>query len=77
MLCAAIGDAMLVAAGPLWAGFGTVLGQHRLDPVLATAGISFSALMTCVPAYLLSPRPWPSAWCSNCRLNWLRSTAAS
>ena len=52
-LRAAIGDIMFVAAGTLWAGFGIVLRQHRLDPLLATAVISFSALLTYVPAYLL------------------------
>ena len=51
-LRAAIGDAMFLAAGTLWAGFGIVLRKQRLDPLLATAVISFSALLTCVPAYL-------------------------
>lgn len=48
---ASIGDAMFVAAGTLWAGFGIVLRKHRLDPLLATAVISISALLTYVPAY--------------------------
>lgn len=48
---AAIGDAMFVAAGTLWAGFGIVLRKHRLEPLLATAVISISALLTYVPAY--------------------------
>lgn len=48
---AAMGDAMFLAAGTLWAGFGIVLRKHRLDPLLATAVISFSALLTYVPAY--------------------------
>ena len=48
---AAIGDAMFLAAGTLWAGFGIVLRKHRLDPLLATAVISISALLTYVPAY--------------------------
>jgi drug/metabolite transporter (DMT)-like permease len=47
-----LGDAMFVAAGTLWAGFGIVLRRHRLDPLLATAVISFSALLTYVPLYL-------------------------
>ena len=49
---AAVGDAMFLAAGTLWAGFGIVLRKHRLDPLLATSVISFSALVTYVPAYL-------------------------
>jgi len=40
-----------VAAGTLWAGFGIVLRKHRLDPLLATAVISISALLSYVPAY--------------------------
>lgn len=48
---AAMGDAMFLAAGTLWAGFGIVLRKHRLDPLLATAVISISALLTYVPAY--------------------------
>ena len=51
-LRAAVGDAMFLAAGTLWAGFGIVLRKQRLDPLLATAVISFSALVTYVPAYL-------------------------
>jgi drug/metabolite transporter (DMT)-like permease len=51
-LHAAVGDAMFLAAGTLWAGFGIVLRKHRLDPLLATSVISFSALVTYVPAYL-------------------------
>jgi drug/metabolite transporter (DMT)-like permease len=50
---AALGDAMFLAAGTLWASFGIVLRKHRLDPLLATAVISFSALVTYVPAYLI------------------------
>lgn len=50
---AALGDAMFLAAGTLWAGFGIVLRKHRLDPLLATAVISISALLTYVPAYVL------------------------
>jgi drug/metabolite transporter (DMT)-like permease len=49
---ALLGDAMFIAAGTLWAGFGIVLRRHKLDPLLATAVVSFSALMTYVPLYL-------------------------
>jgi drug/metabolite transporter (DMT)-like permease len=45
---------MFVAAGTLWAGFGIVLRKHRLDPLLATAVVSLSALLTYVPVYFLS-----------------------
>jgi drug/metabolite transporter (DMT)-like permease len=48
---AALGDAMFLAAGTLWAGFGILLRKNKLDPLLATAVISFSALVTYVPAY--------------------------
>lgn len=51
---ALLGDALFVAAGTLWAGFGIVMRRHRLDPLLATAVISFVALLTYVPAYLLT-----------------------
>jgi drug/metabolite transporter (DMT)-like permease len=51
---AALGDAMFIAAGSLWAGFGILLRKHRLDPLLATAVVSFSALVTYVPVYLLA-----------------------
>ncbi len=51
---AALGDAMFVAAGTLWAGFGIVLRRHRLDPLLATAVISLSALLTYVPVYAVA-----------------------
>jgi len=51
-LRAAVGDAMFLVAGTLWAGFGIVLRKYRLDPLLATSVISFSALVTYVPAYL-------------------------
>jgi drug/metabolite transporter (DMT)-like permease len=46
------GDLLFVAAGSLWAGFGIVMRQQRLDPLLATAVISFAALSTYVPVYL-------------------------
>lgn len=52
-LRAAVGDAMFLIAGTLWAGFGIILRKHRLDPLLATSVISFSALLTYVPAYFL------------------------
>lgn len=48
----ALGDAMFILAGTLWAGFGILLRKYRLDPLLATAVIAFSALVTFVPAYL-------------------------
>ncbi len=51
---AAFGDLMFLAAGTLWAGFGIVLRKHRLDPLLATAVVSLSALLTYVPVYFLS-----------------------
>lgn len=50
-LRASLGDAMFLVAGTFWAGFGTVLRKHRLDPLLTTAVISISALLTYVPAY--------------------------
>jgi len=48
-----MGDAMFILAGTLWAGFGIVLRKNRLDPLLATAVIAFSALVTYVPLYLV------------------------
>lgn len=51
---AVLGDAMFIAAGTLWAGFGILLRKHRLDPLLATAVVSFSALVSYVPIYLLA-----------------------
>lgn len=48
---AAMGDAMFVIAGTLWASFGIVLRKYRLDPLLATSVISISALCTYAPAY--------------------------
>ena len=47
-----LGDAMFIAAGALWAGFGVLLRKHRLDPLLATSVIAFSALATYVPVYI-------------------------
>ncbi len=49
---ALLGDSLFIAAGTLWAGFGIVLRKHKLDPLLATAVISLSALVTYVPTYL-------------------------
>lgn len=51
---ALLGDGMFIAAGTLWAGFGILLRKHQLPPLLATAVISFSALVTYVPVYLWS-----------------------
>jgi drug/metabolite transporter (DMT)-like permease len=50
---ALLGDTMFIAAGTLWAGFGILLRRNRLDPLLATAVISVSALLTYVPAYIV------------------------
>jgi drug/metabolite transporter (DMT)-like permease len=47
----ALGDVMFLAAGTLWAGFGILLRKNKLDPLLATAVISFSALVIYVPVY--------------------------
>jgi drug/metabolite transporter (DMT)-like permease len=49
-----LGDAMFIAAGTLWAGFGVLPRKHKLDPLLATAVIAFGALITYVPAYLVT-----------------------
>lgn len=46
------GDVLFIGAGTLWAGFGIVMRKHRIDPLLATAIISFFALVTYVPTYL-------------------------
>ena len=48
------GDALFVAAGILWAGFGIVLRRYRLEPMLATAVISLFAVVTYVPIYLIA-----------------------
>lgn len=53
----ALGYVMFLAAGTLWAVFGTVLRKHRLDPLLATAVVSLSALLTNVPAYIVCIGP--------------------
>lgn len=49
---ALFGDLLFIAAGTLWAGFGIVMRRQRIEPLLATAVISFSALATYVPLYL-------------------------
>lgn len=49
---ALIGDALFIAAGTLWAGFGIVMRKNQLTPLTATSIISFSALVTYVPLYL-------------------------
>jgi drug/metabolite transporter (DMT)-like permease len=51
-VCTLVGDVMFIAAGTLWAGFGILLRKHRLDPLLATSVIAFSALVTYVPVYI-------------------------
>jgi drug/metabolite transporter (DMT)-like permease len=51
---ALIGDAMFILAGTLWAGFGILLRKFKLSPLLATAMVSFFALVTYVPIYLAS-----------------------
>jgi drug/metabolite transporter (DMT)-like permease len=50
---ALLGDLLFIAAGTMWAGFGILLRKHRLNPMLATAVISFAALITYVPLYLI------------------------
>ena len=50
---ALIGDLLFIAAGTMWAVFGILLRKHKLNPVLATAVISFAALVTYVPLYLI------------------------
>lgn len=49
---ALVGDALFIAAGTLWAGFGIVMRINQLNPLTATSVISFSALITYVPLYL-------------------------
>lgn len=49
---ALFGDLLFIAAGTLWSGFGVLLRKHRLEPLLATSVIAFSALITYVPCYL-------------------------
>lgn len=46
------GDALFIAAGTLWAGFGIVMRKNGLNPLISTAVISFSALVTYVPLYI-------------------------
>lgn len=49
---ALVGDALFIAAGTLWAGFGIVMRKNQLNPLTATAVVSFAALITYVPLYL-------------------------
>lgn len=57
---ALVGDALFIAAGTLWAGFGIVMRKNQLNPLTSTSVnpltstsvISFSALVTYVPIYL-------------------------
>lgn len=49
---ALVGDALFIAAGTLWAGFGIVMRKNQLNPLTATSVISFSALVIYVPLYL-------------------------
>jgi drug/metabolite transporter (DMT)-like permease len=46
------GDALFIAAGTLWAGFGIVMRKNGLNPLTTTAVISFAALITYVPLYV-------------------------
>jgi drug/metabolite transporter (DMT)-like permease len=50
---ALVGDALFVAAGTLWAGFGIVMRRNQLNPLTATSVISFAALVTYVPLYVM------------------------
>lgn len=50
---ALLGDLLFITAGTLWAGFGVVLRKYKLGPLAATAVISFVALITYVPIYLV------------------------
>ena len=56
---ALIGDALFIAAGCLWSGFGVLLRKYRLSPLQATAMVSFFALVTYVPVYLVTVGPAP------------------
>jgi drug/metabolite transporter (DMT)-like permease len=38
---ASIGDALFIAAGAMWAGFGVVMRKFRLDPILATTAAGY------------------------------------
>lgn len=46
------GDALFIAAGSLWAGFGIVMRKYQINPLTATAVVSFAALVTYVPLYI-------------------------
>ena len=49
---ASIGDALFIAAGTMWAGFGVIMRKFRLDPVLATTAAGVFGLASYVPFYL-------------------------
>lgn len=51
---ALLGDALFIAAGASWAGFGILLRKYRIAPMQATAVISWAALLSFVPVYLLT-----------------------
>ena len=66
---ALLGDALFIAAGTLWAGFGIVMRKNGLNPFTSTAVVSFAALVTYVPLYLgivrlerLQATPSPVLW---------------
>jgi drug/metabolite transporter (DMT)-like permease len=50
---ALVGDALFIAAGTLWSGFGIVMRKNQLNPLTVTSVISFAALVTYVPLYLV------------------------
>src|SRR3979490_2230856 len=49
---ASIGDALFIAAGSMWAGFGVVMRKFRLDPVLATTAAGVFGAAPTGPFYL-------------------------
>src|SRR5258708_21639246 len=49
---ASIGDALFIAAGSMWAGFGVVMRKFRLDPILATTAAAVFGLAAYAPFYL-------------------------
>jgi drug/metabolite transporter (DMT)-like permease len=49
---ASIGDALFIAAGSMWAGFGVVMRKFRLDPILATTAAGVFGLAAYAPFYL-------------------------
>lgn len=46
------GDLLLIVSGTMWAGFLVIVNRYKLDAMLATAVVSFVALITYVPIYL-------------------------